>query len=118
MPRLKSSLIVAAITKIVSGKNGAAYITKRGAEDAGAIFITLYERNSRTYILYEPTPQVMFSEAELDRDNRAFSLVSKNQNEIQLNERFDSEAKFDPDFWIVEVEGVDQEDLEEAVIIL
>lgn len=118
MARLTSSIIVAAVARMASLHNGAAYIRRRGAEGAGAIFITLYNAETRSYALYEPVPQSIASDEDLDRDTRAFSLIAEAQNDLELNDRFAREERFDPDFWVIDVEGVSAEELQETVLII
>ena len=118
MARLASSIVVAAITRMASLHNGAAYIRRRGTEGAGAIFITLYDAETRSYALYEPVPQSIASDEEIDRDSRAFSLLEEGKTDMDLNDRFTREERFDPDFWVVDIEGVSAEILEETILIV
>ncbi|MEM5502348.1 DUF1491 family protein [Ahrensia kielensis] len=118
MARLASSIVISAITRMASLHQGAAYIRRRGADGAGAIFITLYDVETRSYCLYEPVPQFVASDEELDRDSRAFSLLAEGQTDFDLNERFIREERFDPDFWVVDIEGVSAQVLKETVLIV
>lgn len=118
MARLRSSILVAAIVRLAAQKSGSAYIRRRGSDEAGSIFITLYDRNARNYALYEPVPQALAAEEAIDRDSRAFSLLENGQDEMALSDRFDRESNFDPDFWVVDIEGMDEQDLAEAVIVI
>jgi hypothetical protein len=118
MARIRSSILVAAIARLASQENGAAYISRRGADEAGAIFITLYDRITKTVSLYEPAPQSLASDENIDRDTRAFTLLGEGLSEMELNERFASEARFDPDFWVIELEGVTIQSLNEVLTII
>jgi len=118
MARIKSSILVAAITRLASQQNGAAYISRRGSEEAGAIFIALYDRVARSVSLYEPAPQSLASDENIDRDSRAFTLLGEGLDDLALSERFESEARFDPDFWVIELEGVSIEALDELVTVI
>lgn len=118
MPRIKSSILVAAVARLASQENGAAYVSRRGSEEAGAIFVTVYDRNSKTVSLYEPAPQSLASDENIDRDTRAFTLLGEGLDDLALSERFESEARFDPDFWVVEIEGVSIEALDQVLTII
>ena len=118
MARLASSIVVAAIIKMANQHNGAGYVRRRGQESAGAIFVTLYDPESRSYLLYEPVPQVVAAEEEIDRDSRAFSQIAEGQSDFELSERFEREARFDPDFWVVDIEGITTEALKEMILIV
>lgn len=98
--------------------NGSAYISRRGSEEAGAIFITLYDRETRSVSLYEPAPQSLASEENIDRDSRAFSLLGEGLDDLAISDRFKSEAKFDPDFWVVELEGISIDALDAVLTII
>ena len=118
MPRIKSSILVAAIARLASQENGAAYISRRGSEEAGAIFVTVYDRNTKAISLYEPAPQSLASDENIGRDTRAFTLLGEGLDDLALSERFESEARFDPDFWVVEIEGVSIEALDQVLTII
>lgn len=118
MPRIKSSILVAAVARLASQENGAAYVSRRGSEEAGAIFVTVYDRNSKTVSLYEPAPQSLASDENIDRDTRAFTLLGEGLDDLALSERFESEARFDPDFWVVEIEGVSIEALDQVLTVI
>lgn len=118
MARIKSTILVAAIARLASQENGAAYISRRGAEDAGAVFITLYDRETKTVSLYEPAPQALASDDNIDRDDRAFTLLGEGLDDLELSARFESEARFDPDFWVVELEGVPIQSLNQILTII
>lgn len=118
MARIKSSILVAAIVRMATQENGAAYISRRGADEAGAVFITVYDRHTKTVSLYEPAPQSLASDHEIDRDDRAFTLLGEALDDLALSERFESEARFDPDFWVVELEGVSIQSLDQILTII
>lgn len=98
--------------------NGAAYVSRRGASEAGALFIVLFDRESRESRLYEPAPQALVAESEVGRDDRAFTTLDKAIDDLALRERFDQESRFDPDFWVLELEGLSEGDLKEIVQIV
>jgi hypothetical protein len=78
-------------------------VRRRGAEEAGAIFIKL-NRLDGTAELFGPAPQSAFEAAQ--PAERAFSRCLKEQPapETKIEERIVREIRFDPDAWILEVE--------------
>ena len=70
--RLKSAIWVAAYIRRCNGEGAFAVVRRRGAEDAGAIFIKL-NRLDGTAELFAPAPQTAFDDAR--PADRAFSRV-------------------------------------------
>jgi hypothetical protein len=101
--RLKSAIWVAAYIRRCNVEGAFAAVRRRGAEEAGAIFIVL-NRLDGTADLYGPAPQSAFDEAS--PAERAFSAVLKQHPaaEADVDARLARELSFDPDIWIVEVE--------------
>ena len=101
--RLKSAIWVAAYIRRCNIEGAFAVVRRRGAEEAGAIFIVL-NRLDGTADLYGPAPQTVFDQAR--PSDRAFSAILKQRPapEADVNARLAREIDFDPDVWIVEVE--------------
>jgi hypothetical protein len=101
--RLKSALWVAAYVRRCHIEGAFAAVRRRGAEDAGAIFIKL-NRLDGTADLFAPASQTAFDDAR--PADRAFtrSLGKDPVSEQKVEDRLAREVKFDPDVWIVEVE--------------
>ena len=101
--RLKSGIWVAAYIRRCQVEGVSAVLRRRGAEEAGAIFIKV-ARLDGTADLYGPAPQTAFDEAM--PTDRAFSpsLKTMPAPEPDVEARLAREVKFDPDVWIVEVE--------------
>jgi hypothetical protein len=101
--RLKSSIWVAAYLRRCNGEGAFAAVRRRGAEEAGAIFIKL-NRLDGTGELFAPAPQSVFDEAH--PADRAFARCLGNEPvaEAKIEDRIQREIKFDPDAWIIEVE--------------
>ena len=101
--RLKSAIWVAAYVRRCNGAGAFAAVRRRGAEEAGAIFIKL-NRLDGTAELFAPAPQAVFDEAH--PSDRAFtrSLGEAPVPEAKVEERLAREIRFDPDVWIVEIE--------------
>jgi hypothetical protein len=101
--RLKSAIWVAAYVRRCHIEGAYAVVRRRGAEDAGAIFIKI-ARLDGTADLYGPAPQTAFDEAR--PSERAFSACLKTQPaaEAEAESYLAREMRFDPDIWIIEVE--------------
>jgi hypothetical protein len=101
--RLKSAIWVSAYIRRCHVEGAFAVVRRRGAEDAGAIFVKL-ARLDGTADLYGPAPQSAFEEAH--PSDRAFTRCfgAEPVPEAKVEERLVREIRFDPDAWIVEVE--------------
>jgi hypothetical protein len=101
--RLKSAIWVAAYVRRCNGEGAFAAVRRRGAEDAGAIFIKL-NRLDGTAELFAPAPQTAFDDAR--PADRAFSRSFGKDPvpEQKVEDKLAKETRFDPDLWIVEVE--------------
>lgn len=100
--RLTSDFWVAAFMRDVRAQGGFAYLARRGAEEAGAIFIRQI-RAAGAQALYGPAPQIFYDETA-PRGGRLFMLLLE-AGEEQLQARLSRELDFDPDIWIVEIEN-------------
>jgi hypothetical protein len=101
--RLKSGLWVAAYLRRCHIHNAFAVVRRRGAEDAGAVFVRV-SRLDGTSDLYGPAPQSVFDDAR--PSERAFTpcLAGRPAADADIEAYLAREVKFDPDVWIVEVE--------------
>jgi hypothetical protein len=101
--RLKSAIWVAAYVRRCEVEGAYAVVRRRGAEDAGAIFVKI-ARLDGTADLFGPAPQTAFDSAR--PAERAFSACLKAQPaaEADVESFLAREIRFDPDVWIVEVE--------------
>jgi len=101
--RLKSALWVAAYIRRCHVEGVYAVVRRRGAEEAGAVFIKI-ARLDGTADLYGPAPQTAFDEAR--PADRVFSpsFPAQPVAEGDVESYLGRELKFDPDVWIVEVE--------------
>lgn len=116
MARVTSSLFVSAIIRRVQSAGGFATIIRKGADEAGAIHFVLRDRRGQV-ALYQPAPQSM---TETDTDfQRRFTLSRTIVDEEGLSRFQDSEARFDTDFWLVELESgsIEPGDLFEATTL-
>ena len=102
--RLKSGIWVAAYVRRCHVEGAFAAVRRRGAEEAGAVYIKV-SRLDGTGILYGPAPQAVFDEAQ--PANRIFTIIlgRKTQaSEADIEARLVREISYDPDLWIVETE--------------
>ncbi|MHA7970295.1 DUF1491 family protein [Rhizobium sp. CAU 1783] len=99
--RLRSDLFVSAIVRRAFSAGGFAAVAKKGVEEAGAIFVRQRFRDG-TETLYGPAPQALV--ADEDRDSRMFELRLARGEPEAIDTLLDRERKWDPDFWVVELE--------------
>ena len=100
--RLKSALWVAAYIRRCNVEGAFAAVRRRGAEEAGAIFVKI-NRLDGTAELFGPAPQSALEPGAADRLFTA-CLPSQPAPDADIESRLARETKFDPDLWIVEVE--------------
>ena len=102
MSRLKSSLWVAAYLRRCQTEGIFGAVRKRGAEDAGAVFVKIGLLDGNA-MLYAPAPQTVYDESR--PAERLFVATSPQPvAESTVEERLVRELRFDPDAWIVETE--------------
>ena len=102
--RLKSGIWVSAYLRRCAVEGAFAAVRRRGAEEAGAIFIKV-SRLDGTATLYGPAPQTAFDEARpADRFFTAMLGGDRPAPEADIETRLAREIRFDPDVWIVEIE--------------
>lgn len=99
--RLKADIWIAALVRRVFADGGYAAIARRGAGEAGAIFVRARFRDG-TESLFAPAPQSFF---ETDKpEERLFEPRLEATAADEVEALIAREAKFDPDFWVVEIE--------------
>lgn len=99
--RVTSELWVAALVRRAFGAGGFAAVVRRGAAEAGAVFVTVRSRSGEV-ALYGPAPQTSYAE---DRPGeRQLQELMRSQDEQAVHARLEKEARFDPDLWVVELE--------------
>jgi hypothetical protein len=106
--RLRSDIWVAAYLRRCGVEGASAVLRRRGAAEAGAIFVKVDHLNGSA-TLYGPAPQSLAAVAPHGVD-RMFARMHAGRftNSDEAEERLKREIAFDPDLWIVEVEdGVD-----------
>ena len=100
--RVTSEFFAAALVRRANDEGAFAVIERRGASEAGAIFLLVDDR-SGAMSLYGPAMAGLGRDSEADRDDRRFSFQGRFAPH-ELKERFLRESRFDPDFWIVEID--------------
>jgi hypothetical protein len=101
--RLKSALWVAAYLRRCQVEGVSAVVRRRGAEEAGAIFVRI-DRLDGTSELFGPAPQSAFDAAPGAERAFSASLTEQPAPDASIETYLAREIKFDPDIWIVEVE--------------
>jgi len=99
--RLKSALWVAAYLRRCQVEGCSAVVRRRGAEEAGAIFVRIC-RLDGTSELFGPAPQSALEPGAADRIFAA-CLASQPAPDPEIENYLSRETKFDPDLWILEV---------------
>ena len=98
--RLRSDMFVAALIRRVQVAGGHGAVVRKGFDEAGAIHVEWRWRGDVG--LLAPVPQMLSPE---DGD-RAFMRTDA-ASDPEIAERMESERRFDPEAWHVEIEGVD-----------
>jgi hypothetical protein len=99
--RVTSSLWVGAYVRRCYAEGAFAVVTRRGAEEAGAIFVII-DRLDGSVDLYGPAPQSEFSETR--PSERRFEMIMPAGTSEAASSKLESEVRFDPDVWVVTVE--------------
>lgn len=101
MTRLRSDIFVSAYIRLRNGENAFAVVRRRGAAEAGAIFVCIDRLDGRAD-LYGPAPQAVFDE---ERPGRLFQrLTGADASPADVAARLEKEMRFDADVWIIDVE--------------
>jgi hypothetical protein len=100
MVRLKSAIFVAALIRRCEVAGAQAYVVRRGAEEAGAVFLKV-NRLDGTCMVLSPAQRAMLGEEA----GRVWTRpLGEWVEEEAANAYFARQTKFDPDIWIVEIE--------------
>jgi hypothetical protein len=98
--RLRSDIWVSAYLRRCAVMGAVAVLRRRGAAEAGAIYIKLDWLDGRSS-LFAPAPPD--SDVEDDTERR-FECVLQETDAASVEARMIREIRFDPDLWFVEVE--------------
>jgi hypothetical protein len=97
--RLKAGIFVRALIRRAEVAGASAYVARKGAEEAGAIFIKIARLDGTCTILN----QSLGAEGE-----RVWARpLGDLSDEDKANAYFERQIKYDPDLWIVEIEDRD-----------
>lgn len=102
--RLTSEFWVSALLRRVREQHGFAYLTRRGAKEAGAIFI-LAQRPTGTVNLYAPAPQSVYDDKESNSE-RFFICLLEDVSESTAVIKLENEIRFDPDIFLISIENL------------
>lgn len=99
--RLTSQFFVSALVRNTEAAMGFAMIEKKGAAEAGAIFV-VHRHTNGLFDLYAPALQTSYSAT--DRDDRSFEKRQSGVEADDISAFLQKEMRFDPDIWVVEIE--------------
>lgn len=102
--RVKSAIWVSALIRRCGTAGVATAMMRRGAEEAGAIFIVI-DRLDGSSDLYGPAPQSAFDDT--GPSDRKFQQLLESAAADAVAERLEREKRFDPDLWVVAIEDRD-----------
>jgi len=107
--RIRSDIWVSAYFRRRLAEGASAVLRRRGAAEAGAIFVKIDRLDGRA-ALFGPAPQSLAAEATPGID-RVFVRMHEAEwiDPVEADRRLEREISFDPDVWIVEVEDRDGE---------
>ena len=95
-PRLTSKFYVQALVRRSEAQGAAAFVVRRGAEDAGAVFLKINRLDGTCTVL---------SPARRGDGEKIWTRpLGESTDEPKAAEYFARQIRFDPDIWIVEVE--------------
>ncbi len=100
--RVTTDFWVSALVRRIFADGGFAAIIKRGATEAGAVFIVSRNRLGEIS-LFGPAPQTAYESGR--PDDRRFSELMATTDPAAVDERLEKEKRFDPDIWVVELES-------------
>jgi len=100
MARLRSDILIAALLRRAQQAGASAVLRRRGAGEAGAIFITVDHLDGKID-LYAPAPPR--PDDEPDRERR-FDIVMSAAAPGDVLSRMQREEKFASDLWWIEIE--------------
>ena len=100
--RLKTNIWVAAYLRRCQTAGVFAAVRRRGAEEAGAVFVKVAMLDGNA-MLYVPAPQTVYDDSR-PVDRYFVPIAADPMPEQKVEERLTKEIRFDPDAWIVETE--------------
>lgn len=101
--RVTSEFWVSAYLRSRNAKGKPAVLIRRGAAEAGAIFVRV-DRLDGSHDLYQPASQFSYTEENSNKGERLFVLCLEGVSTFDIMDKLEAEEKFDGDFWVVETE--------------
>jgi hypothetical protein len=96
VPRLKAGIFVRALMRRADVAGASAFIVRKGAEEAGAVIITVSRLDGTCLVL---------NQARDGKGNLVWARPLGDWGEEPMARAWlDKQIKFDPDLWIVEIE--------------
>jgi hypothetical protein len=95
MVRLKSAIYVQAVIRRCEAAGAAAYLVRRGAEEAGAVFLKINRLDGTCTVL---------SPARRGEERVWMRPLGESGDDTSASEYFARQLRFDPDIWILEIE--------------
>ena len=102
MARLTSTIFVSQMIRRVNGAGGFAAVLRKGADEAGAIHV-LMRQGKNGLAFYRPAMQLSYDAQTTG--GRLFQLDRSVTDDQSVTNFIDKESRFDPDFWVVELDG-------------
>ena len=96
VPRLKAGIFVRALIRRVEVAGAAAYVVRKGGEEAGAVILKVSPLDGTTTLL----TQARRGAGELVW----LKPLGEHVDDATATAWLDKQIKFDPDLWIVEIE--------------
>jgi hypothetical protein len=100
LARITSDFWVSAHLRLCALNGIDAVLRRRGAAEAGAIFVAL-DRLDGSADLYGPAPPSFDGE---ERGGRVFAPVLRGATPLDIEARMQRELKFDPDLWWIAID--------------
>jgi hypothetical protein len=100
--RVTTDFWVSALIRRVFSGGGFAAVLRKGAAEAGAVFVISRDRLGQTR-LFGPAPQTSYDEAK--PQDRLLVELDVQLSEEKATARLERETRFDPDIWVVEIEA-------------
>jgi hypothetical protein len=95
MARIKSVIYVQALIRRAEAAGASAYLVRRGADEAGAVFLKVNRLDGTCAVL---------SPARRGEERVWMKPLGDAADEQRSAEYFTKQIRFDPDIWIVEIE--------------
>ncbi|WP_306118144.1 MULTISPECIES: DUF1491 family protein [unclassified Roseitalea] len=103
--RLTTTIFVAALIRRVQAGGGFAYVARHGNDEAGTLFVAFHRAEDGRYDLFQPAPPDLSGARDTVAQAHMFVPGPSVSDALALRDFAEREARFDPDFWLVEIEN-------------